>query len=93
MLQITHCHTEREQPISTDSDLKQLIDTYSQQIPCMEQVITSQDVINIAIAKTLVTVGKVLLENRAMLLPSIHAILTKYAQDLVKAKDMQEPQV
>ena len=58
----------------------------------MEQVITTQDVINTAMAKTLVTVGKVLFENRAMLLPSIHSIFTKYAQDLIKAKDMQEPQ-
>ena len=42
----------------------------------MEQVITTQDVINTAMAKTLVTVGEVLLENRAMLLPSIHSIFT-----------------
>ena len=84
---------KKNKPISKDSDLKQLIDTYCQQIPCMEQVITTQDVINTAMAKTLVTVGKVLLENRAMILPSIHSIFTKYAQDPVKAKDMQEPQV
>ena len=59
---------------SKDSDLKQLIDTYCQQIPCMEQVITTQDVINTAMAKTLVTVRKALIENRAMLVPSIHSI-------------------
>ena len=64
--------------ISKDSDLKQLIGTYCQQIRCMEQVIATQDVINTAMAKTLVTVGKVLFENRAMLLPSIHSIFTKY---------------
>ena len=83
---------KENKPISKDSDLKQLLDTYCEQIPCMEQVITTQDVINTAMAKTLVTVGRVLFENRAMLLPSIHSIFTKYAQDLIKAKDMQELQ-
>lgn len=77
--------------ISTDSDLKQLIDTYCQQIHCAEKIRTPQDVINIAMAKTVVTVGNVLLENRAMLLPSIHSMFTNYAQDLARAEDLQEP--
>ena len=77
--------------ISTDSDLKQLIDTYCQQIHCVEKIRTPQDVINIAMAKTVVTVGNVLLENRAMLLPIIHSMFTNYAQDLAKAEDLQEP--
>ena len=42
-------------------------------------------------AKTVVTVGNVLQENRAMLLPSIHSMFTNYAQDLAKAEDLQEP--
>ena len=43
-------------------------------------------------AKTLVTVGKVLLDNQALLLRSIHSIFTKNAKDLAKAKGLLEPQ-
>ena len=42
-------------------------------------------------AKTVVTVGKTLLENRAMLLPRIHSMFVNYAQDLANAEDLQEP--
>jgi len=83
---------KENQPISNDSALKQLIDTYYQQLNCTKQITTAQDVINTAVAKTVVTVGKVLLENRAMLLPSIHFMFTNYAKDLAKAEDLQEPQ-
>ena len=55
-------------------------------------MITTRDVINIAMTKTLVTVGKVLLGNRARLLPRSHSIFTKYAKDLAKAKGMLESQ-
>lgn len=83
---------KKNKPISTDTDLKQLIDTYCQQIHSTEQIITTQDVINIAMVKTLVTVATVLLENRAMLLPHIHSLFTNYAKDLAKTEDLQEPQ-
>ena len=83
---------KQNKPVSKDSDLQQLIDTYYQQIPSVDQVITTQDVITIAMARTLVTVGKELLGNRAMLLTSIHSLFNKYAKDLVKAKNMPEPQ-
>ena len=66
-------------------------DTYCQQIHCAEQVRTPYDVMNIAMAKTAFTMGNASLENRYMLLPSIHSMFTNYAQDLAKAEDLQEP--
>ena len=41
--------------------------------------------------KTLITVGKMLLENQALLLPTIHSTFNKHA-DVVMVKGLQEPQ-
>ena len=61
---------KENQPISKDEDLKVLIDTIGQQTSTMDN---AQDIICAATIRMLVTVGKMLMENRAMLLPTIHS--------------------
>jgi len=80
-------------PISRDNDLQQLIDTYTQQIPSIDQVVTAHDVIMTAMAKTLVRVGHILLEKRAILLPSIHSIFMSHARDLAKIKHLGSEEI
>ena len=64
------------QPISKDEDIKVLIDTLGQQTSTMGNV---QDIICAATIRMLVTVGKMLMENRAMLLPTINSDFMHYA--------------
>ena len=61
---------KENQPISKDEDLKVLIDTLGQQTSTMGN---AQDIICAATIRMLVTVRKMLMENRAMLLPTIHS--------------------
>ncbi len=80
-------------PVSRDSDLRLLLSTYSKAIPSIDQVTNRQDVIKTAMAKTLVTVGKLLLDRQAILLPSIHNCFASSARDIIiAAKGLQEPQ-
>ena len=80
---------KENQPISKDEDLKVLIDTLGRQTSIMGNV---QDIICAATIRMLVTVGKMLMENRAMLLPTIHSDFIHYARGLFAAKGMQDPQ-
>ena len=52
----------------------------------------AEDIICAVTNRMLITVGTMLLENRAMLLPSILSDFTQYAKDLIIAKCIQEPQ-
>ena len=64
---------KENQPISKDEDLKVLIDTLGRQTSTMGN---AQDIICAATIRMLVIVGKMLMENRAMLLlPTIDSDL------------------
>ena len=60
--------------VSTDSDLRHVLHTTVTQCPSLRDAVTYQDVLNVAITNAVVTVGNALLENRALLLPSIHSV-------------------
>ena len=78
--------------ISNDEELKALVKTFTQQPPSIECIVSNEDIIAAAMNKTLITVGKMLLENQALLLPTIHSTFNKHAKDLVMVKGLQEPQ-
>ena len=69
-------------PISTDSDLARLICEYVHNIPTIAKVLTIQDVIDVSIMKTVVSVGYILLvcailfctDDRCSI--SLHTLLT-----------------
>ena len=75
-------------PISTDSDLARLICEYVHNIPTIAKVLTTQDVIDVSIMKTVVSVGNILLENRAILLPSIHETFMGHVTDTSRVADI-----
>ncbi len=79
-------------PVSTDSDLRQLVSSCSNKIPPVDQINNTRDIIKVAMSKTLATVARVLLENKAMLLPSIHDMFTTYVREIVATTGLQEPQ-
>ena len=79
---------KQKQAISKDEDLKVLIDTHGQQTSTIDN---AQDIICAATIRMIVTVGKMLMENRAMLLPTIHSDIMHYARGLFAAKGMQDP--
>ena len=74
---------KENQPISKDEDLKVLIDTLGQQTSTMGN---AQDIICAATIRLLVTVRKMLMENRAMLLPTIHSDFMHYARACLQQK-------
>ena len=76
------------QRISRDNDLKQLVSTYIKQMPAIQRGATSSDVIKAAMARTVVHVGNILLQNQAILLPTIHSVFTSYITDLLKGTDI-----
>ena len=76
----------QNKPISLDDDLKLLVDSISQQPSG-----TDHDIICAATNRMLITVGKMLIENRAALLASIHFDFTQHAKDLFTAKGIEEP--
>ena len=71
-------------PISTNDDLKCLIDNLGQ------QATEAHDLIHTATNKMLIEVGGMLLENRAALLPTIHSEFIQYARDLMSESRIQE---
>ena len=81
---------KENRPVSTDEDLKVLIDTLGVQTGAINS--STQDIIFAATTRMLTIVGKMLMENRAMLLPTIQSDFIKGARDLIAAKGMQEPQ-
>ena len=89
MLQVTSSDTAT---VSTDRDLRSLLDTIVQRIATLSEVVSYEGVVNVAVLKTVVTVGNVLLEKRAILLPAIHAIFRQQARVLLTAKQVPEPQ-
>ena len=76
------------QCVSRDNDLKQLVSTYTKQMPAIQRGATSSDVIKAAMARTVVHVGNILLQNQAILLPTIHSVFTSYITDLLKGTDI-----
>ena len=83
---------KENQPISTDEDLKELVDTLGQQATVITSMSNAEDIICAVTNRMLITVGTMLMENRAMLLPSILSDFKQYAKDLIIAKCIQEPQ-
>ena len=78
-------------PISTDSDLARLtvnMSTICPQYSHKSKVLTIQDVIDVSIMKTVVSVGNILLENRAVLLPNIHEIFMGHVTDMSRVADI-----
>ena len=90
MLQVPF--SKENQPISTDEDLKELVDTLRQQATVITSMSNAEDIICAVTNRMLNTVGTMLMENRAMLLPSILSDFKQYAKDLIIAKCIQEPQ-
>ena len=76
------------QCVSRDNDLKQLVSTYTKQMPAIQRGATSSGVIKAAMARTVVHVGNILLQNQAILLPTIHSVFTSYITDLLKGTDI-----
>ena len=71
-------------PISTDDDLKSLNDNLRQ------QATKAHDLIHRATNKMLIEVGRMLLENRAALLPTIHLKFMQCARDLMSESRIQK---
>ena len=82
---------EHNAVISTDSDLRRLLHQTSEQSPTVDEVHTYHDVVNVALIQTVVKVGYVLLEKRALLLPKIHSNFRQVARTLLATKGMEEP--
>ena len=78
---------QKSKSVSSDSDLKQLITTYAGEIPRIDEIATIEDVITAT--KTVVLVGRVLLREQAMLLPTIHNHFNRYARDLLTRKHFE----
>jgi len=74
---------------STDSDLRQLVSSFTQQIPTCDAMTNLNDVLNAAIIKTTVFVGEELLKDHAILLPSVHDSFTNYAKELLTATNLE----
>ena len=83
---------QKNTTVSTDRDLRSLLDTIVQRIATLSEVVSYESVVNVAVLKTVFTVGNVLLEKRAILLPAIHAIFRQQARELLTAKQVPEPQ-
>ena len=73
------------QTISTNSDLELIISTLSLQIPTIDTVKTLPDVVKVAMAKTAIFVGNLLLDKWAILLPTIHDHFSVNATELIQA--------
>ena len=65
---------------STDKDLLQLIATLSKQIPT--SIKSTDELINAAMTRVVVAVGKDLLNGNVMLLPDVHDLFNLYASEL-----------
>ena len=74
--------------MSTDSDLRQIIDKLMNQIPEISEIKTTEDMVNAAMYKTTVQVGEKLLVHQVILLPCIHDIFVDCATDIVNATNM-----
>ena len=55
-------------------------------IKSVEQVSSNEEILKIAITKTVITVGKLLLDKQAILLASVHTVFKKYVRERVVAK-------
>ena len=89
LLQGTPCHPARNKSISTDSELRQLVRTFSQQIPTTDVIVSVEDVLNAAIIKTTVLVGEELLSNHATLLPSVQDSFSRYVHEFLMATNLE----
>ena len=78
---------------STDDDLKQLVSTFSHQIPTTYELKSINDVLCAAMMKTTVLVGRELLTNNAMLLPAVHDSFCEYTKELLKATNLEGEEV
>ena len=80
---------KESQPISSDRDLGKTLTALKKQ-EIVVGISNAQDILNAAVNKTLLTVGNMLLENRAMLLPSIHTHFNENAKALQHAHKITE---
>lgn len=77
-------------PISTDSDLRKVLDASIKNSPSIEEV-TSKNLIQVAMAKTLNKVGQFLLQKKALLLPNIQQLFRSIAEDIILTRDIKDP--
>ena len=80
---------QENKSISTDSELRQLVRTFSQQIPTTDVIVSVEDVLNAAIIKTTVLVGEELLSNHATLLPSVQDSFSRYVHEFLMATNLE----
>ena len=74
---------------STDDDLKQVVSTFSHQIPTIYDLKSIDDMLCAAMMKTTVLVGRELLSNNAILLPSVRDSFCEYTKELLRAANLQ----
>ena len=86
-------HENDSATCSTDDDLRQVVSTFSHQIPTINELKTIDDVLCAAMMKTTVLVGRELLTNNAILLPSVHDSFCEYAKELLRATHLQGEEV
>lgn len=61
--------------VSTDNDLAIILSQLKESATCAANINSSDEVIDIAMQRTSIYVGEVLLANKSMLLPSVHFFL------------------
>ena len=73
---------QKRNEISTDSDLADLITTLSHQIHAPNTIQSTSDLIDAAMTRVVVSVGRELLEGNVMLLPDVHELFNSNASQL-----------
>ena len=87
----SHLQILREIPtVSTDDDLLALINQL-QKITTNELIKTTDDVINNAIYRTTLYVGRKLLQQEALLLPSVCEVFSGFVSDFASAANLYIP--
>ena len=83
---------QESKPVSKNSDLSQLLGELALQMKPAEQVSNSKEIVKLAITKTVVTVGKLLLDKQAILLASIHNLFRECVTEIAVLKGMERPE-
>ena len=73
---------QKRNEISTDSDLADLITTLSHQIHAPNTIQSTSDLIDAAMTRVVVSVGRELLDGNVMLLPDVHELFNSNASQL-----------
>ena len=73
---------QKRNEISTDSDLADLVTTLSHQVHVPNTIQSTSDVIDAAMTRVVVAVGRELLDGNTMLLPDVHKLFNSNASQL-----------